>query len=162
MHILVEMDGVVRTQQGNPISTGILLVAHLTAYNKLTFLSSESRAATEQWMNVNKIVDFDNLLDSSLALPDEPLINRQITMARATGNVDLFITNNPHAWAFAFEQGIPSIMFGVPSYTRPEFRPDAPKKLRAWGEIESAIERHNEAMTKDARVRMSDEDINFE
>lgn len=161
MHILVEMDGVVRTQQGNPISTGILLVAHLTAYNKLTFISSESRLATEQWMNVNKIVDFDNLIDSSVGLHGESLIERQITMARSQSPIDLVITNNPRAWAFAFDQGIPSIMFGVPSYTRPEFRPDAPKRLRAWNDIETAIEKQNEAMTKDARVRMSDEDINF-
>jgi hypothetical protein len=44
------------------------------------------------------------------------------------------------------------MMFGVPSYTRPEFRPDAPKKVRAWSDIEAAIAKQNELRTKDIRL----------
>lgn len=156
MHILVELDGVLRGQRDEPIPQGIIMVAQLAAYNQITFMTELTMAEITQWINVNKIVDYDNLLDSSIALVDEDLAQRQIKAARAKGNVDLFITSNPSNWAFAFDLGIPSMMFGVPSYVRPEFRPDAPKRVRAWTEIEDAVKKQNELRTKDARIGRSD------
>lgn len=163
MHILVELEGVLRGHRHDePISNGIIMIGQLSAYNQLTFMTSLTRAEAEQWINVNKIVDYDQLLDSSVRLIDEELGHRQIQLARARGNVDLFITNNPSMWAYAFDQGIPSLMFGVPSYTRPEFRPDAPKKARAWADIEASIAKQNELRTKDARLNSDEEGVRFE
>jgi hypothetical protein len=161
VHILVEIDGVLRGRNDEPISNGIIMVAQLAAYNTLSFMTELTEAQAQQWINVNKIVDYDYLIDSSVGLVDEPLGERQIRFARAKGNVDLFITNNPSMWAYAFDQGITSIMFGVPSYTRPEFRPDAPKRVRAWNDIEAAVARQNELRTKDARLARS-EGVRFE
>lgn len=162
MHILINLENVLRGPNDEPISTGIILAAQLAAYNQLTFMTSLSKAEAEQWINVNKVVDYDNLLDSSAYLAGEELAHRQITMARARGHVGLFITNDPSLWAFAFEQGIPSMMFGIPSYTRLEFRPDAPKKIRAWNDIEDAIEKQNELRTKDARLTSHTESVRFQ
>lgn len=161
MHILVELDGVLRGQKDEPISQGIIMVGQLSAYNQISFMTSAPRAEAQQWIDVNKVVDYDNLLDGSLKLVDEPLHERQIKSARARGNVDLFITGNPEHWAYAFEQGIPSLMFGVPSYLRAEFRPDAPKRLRSWTEIETAVAKQNEIRTKDARGERG-EGVRFE
>ena len=96
-----------------------------------------------------------------MALVDENLAERQINVARARGRIDLFLTNNPTMWAYAFDQGIVPLMFGVPSYTRPEFRPDAPKRVRAWTDIEEAIRKQNELKTQDARLSRT-EGLNFE
>jgi len=161
MQILVELDGVLRGQRDEPISMGIIMVAQLAAYNQLIFMTELSEAEAQQWINVNKVVDYDRLIDSSIRLVDEPLKQRQLKAARANGNIDLVITHDPEFWAYAFEQGIPCMMFGVPSYTRVEFRPDAPKKVRAWTEIEEAIRKQNEIRTKDARLTRS-EGVRFE
>jgi hypothetical protein len=161
VHILVEIDGVLRGRNNEPISNGIILVGQLSAYNTLSFMTELTTAEAEQWINVNKIVDYDYLIDSSVGLVDEPLGERQIRLARSKGNVDIFLTNNPTMWAYAFDQGITSIMFGVPSYTRPEFRPDAPKAVRAWSDIEAAVAKQNELRTKDARLTRG-ETVRFE
>lgn len=161
MHILVELDGVLRDRNDQPIGTGILLVSTLIVYNQITFISSLNKAQTEQWLNVHKIINYDDVIDSSSGLATEELAQRQINVARARGAVDVFITGNPNLWVYAFDQGIPAVMFGMPSYLRPEFRPDAPKKIRAWGDIESAIEKQNEARAKDARL-IRTETLNFE
>lgn len=160
MRILVEIDGVLRGRAEEPIATGVVLVGTLTVFNQMVLMSSSDKVTTERWLDVNKIVDFDEIVDSSIGLVDEELSRRQITAARARGAVDLFITSNPSLWAFAFDQGIPSAMFGVPAYLRPEFRPDAPKRVRSWNEIETAIEKQNSQRTQDARVRKT-EGINF-
>jgi hypothetical protein len=161
MQILVDVNGVLRGPNDEPISTGILMVGTLSVYNTLIFMSDLSTAEIQQWLDVNKIVEYDKLIDKSAHLEGEELAHRQIQLARSRGRVDLFITNNPKLWAFALDQGIPSAMFGVPSYTRAEFRPDAPKRMRSWDEIETAVKKQNELRTNDARVRRT-ESINFE
>jgi hypothetical protein len=153
MHIVVDLDGVLRGfRNDEPIAAGALVTGALSAYNQITFITELSPARVKQWLDENKVVDFDNIIDSSVGLEGEELKKRQIRHARARGPIDLLITANPSLWAFAFEQGIPSMMFGVPTYLRPEFRPDAPKKVRAWTEIEDAISKQNALMTQDKRL----------
>jgi hypothetical protein len=161
MHILVEMDGVLRGNNEAPIAPGIIMVGTLSSWNQITFMGSITQAEMQYWLDVNKIVDFDRLIDSSVALEGEDLSERQVNVARAKGPIDLFITNNPKLWAYAFNMGIPSVMFAVPSYTRVEFRPDAPKRIRSWDAIEESINKQNELRTKDARLQRT-EGLNFE
>jgi len=161
MQILVELDGVLRNKDDGIISTGVLTYSMLTAYNRMTIMSTSTEEDTLRWLNVNKVVDVDNIIDSSVALEGEDLAERQINFARSRGAIDVFITSNPKLWAYAFDLGITSIMFGVPSYIRPEFRPDAPKKVRSWDSIQEAIDRQNEARVKDLRLTRST-DVSFE
>jgi hypothetical protein len=138
-----------------------MAVGALSAYNQITFITDMHKDEAERWINENKVVDFDLIIGKEVTLVGENLKERQLTMARSKAGIGLFITSNPSLWAFAFEQGIPSIMFGVPSYLRPEFRPDAPKRVRSWGDIEEAVKRQNEMMTKDARL-IRTETVRFE
>ena len=161
MQILVDLNGVLRGDKDQPISQGVIMVGSLSAWNRIMLMSPLDESATKYWVDVNKIVDFDKIIDASVSLVDEDLGERQINYARSLGPVDLFVTNNPKLWAYAFDQGIASVMFGVPSYTQPEFRPDAPKRVRAWDDIEKSIEEQNVLRTNDARVSRT-EALNFE
>jgi hypothetical protein len=161
MQILVDIEGVLKGQKEEPIGTGILMVGTLSVYNSLIFMAPGTESQIKYWLDNNKVVDYDRIIDGSVGLVDENLKQRQIKLARSKGPVDLFITNDPELWAFAFDMGIPSAMFGVPSYTRVEFRPDAPKKVRAWNDIEEAIKQQNILRTQDARLKKT-EALNFE
>lgn len=161
MHILVDINGVLRGPKDEPISTGIIMAGTLSVYNQITFMSDLPPAQLQQWLDVNKIVDYDKLIDRSAYLEGDELAHRQIKLARSRGQVDLFITNDPSLWAYAFDLGIPSMMFGVPSYTRPEFRPDAPSKKRSWTDIEEAIKKQNALRTNDVRLSRGD-GVSFE
>ena len=161
MEILVELDGVLRNQEDAPIRTGVILYQTLTAYNRMTLVSSMNKEETERWLNIHKIVDFDLIIDNSAHLEGEDLTQRQINVARSRGGVELFITANPNSWVYAFDQGIPCAMFGVPAYQRVEFRPDAPKRVRSWDNIVDAVEKQNQLRTKDVRL-LRTEGLNFE
>jgi hypothetical protein len=162
MKIVVELDGVLRgSRNDEPIATGILMTGALSAYNQITFITEMSPAGATKWLDENKIVDFDRIIDNSVALDGENLKERQLKFARSKGPIDLFITSNPSLWAFSFDLGIPSIMFGVPSYLRPEFRPDAPRSMRTWNQIEEAVAKQNALRTQDARL-VRTETVRFE
>jgi hypothetical protein len=156
MQILVELEGVLMGHRGEPIRTGILMHASLASVNRMTLLTEMSEREAIDWMNANKVVDVDETIGSSFYLADEPLFERQLNHARSKGAIDLLVTNNPEHWAIAFDKGIPSVMFGVPSYTRAEHRPDAPKAVRAWSQIEDAVRKQNEKRTQDARSQKSE------
>lgn len=161
MRILVEIDGVLKDRNDGVIATGLLMYGPLTAYNQIVLMTEMDSAEANRWLNINKIVDFDLIIDKSVYLETENLQERQIQVARSRGNVDLFITSNPALWTYAFNLGIPSLMFGVPQYLRVEFRPDAPKKVRSWDQVTEAIEKQNTLRTTDARL-IRTEGINFE
>jgi hypothetical protein len=161
MQILVELEGVMCGQNDELIGTGVLMYGTLTVYNRMTILTSKTKIEAETWMNQNKVVDYDQLIDSSVHLEGENLQERQIKYARSLGGIDLFITTNPKLWAFAFDMGIACVLFGVPSYMRPEFRPDAPKRVRAWTDIEESVNKQNELRTKDTRL-LRTEGVTFE
>lgn len=161
MHILVDVDSVIRTLGTHqPIQPGIIMTGSLSAFNKLTFITVNNKEDLQRWLDTHSIVDFDNIIDRSVALLGEDIKERQVQVARTRGTVDLVLTGDPRLWVFAFEQGIPAVMFGAPEYSRVEFRPDAPKKVRAWDDIVTAIDKQNELRTKDARLARSDT-INF-
>lgn len=159
MHILVEMN-VVRTKDDKPIPTAVQMTSTLTVYNKLTYLTKGSKESAQQWLNLHKIVDVDDIIDRSVVLEGEVIVQRQIKVARTRGPVDLVITADPLTWKFAFEQGIPAVLYGESDYSRVEFRPDAPKRVRSWDEIEKAVDKQNEVRTRDARLART-ESINF-
>lgn len=162
MKIVVELDGVLRgSRNDEPIATGVMMTGALSAYNQITFITEMSPVQATRWLDENKIVDFDRVIDNSVHLEGEVLKERQLKFARSKGPIDLFITSNPSLWAYAFDQGIPSIMFGVPSYLRPEFRPDAPRSVRSWNEIEEAVTKQNALRTQDARL-IRTETVRFE
>jgi len=161
MHILVDIDGVLRGQNDEPIGTGIIMVGSLSSWNQITFMGNSTEAEIQYWADVNKVVDFDRIIDSSVHLEGENLSERQINVSRSRGPIDLFITNSPKTWAYAFNLGIPSVMFAVPSYTRTEFRPDAPKRVRQWDDIERSINEQNKLKTNDARLQRT-EGLNLE
>jgi hypothetical protein len=150
----------IRTKDDRPIPTGVQMVSTLSVYNKLSFLTKEPKEVAQQWLDLNKIVDVDDVIDRSVALAGEVIVERQIKVARTRGPVDLVITASPKTWVFAFEQGIPAVLFGTPEYSRVEFRPDAPKKVRSWDDIVAAVDKQNELRTQDARLARTDS-INF-
>jgi len=153
MQIVVDLDGVLRGPRNDePITQAIQVVGALSAWNQISLITEMTKPEAEQWLNQNKVVDFDHVYDRTYYLEGEVLKFRQLKAARAKSRVDLVITTDPKLWVYAFEQGIPAMMFGMPDYLRAEFRPDAPKQVRAWEDIVSAIEKQNELRTKDARL----------
>jgi hypothetical protein len=94
MKILVELEGVLRGDTDAPISTGIIFAGTLSVHNKITFFTSLSRAEAEQWLNVNHIIDYDDLITSEVDLVGEELKERQVLLARSKGAVDMVITSS--------------------------------------------------------------------
>ena len=162
MHIVVELEGVLKgAVKQDPIAEGVLVTGALSAFNQITFITDMAFKDAERWLNENKVVDFDNIVDKSLSLPGENLKERQLTSVRSKGKIGLFITSNPELWQYAFNNGIPVMLFGVSQYFSTEFRPDVPRAKKTWAEIEDSVKKNNEIRTQEAR-QVRTETVRFE
>ena len=111
--------------------------------HRVAIFKSPKRTDAEHWLNVNGFIAYDELIDNTYDLIGDELSQRQITVARSRQQVELLVTGDPQLAAWAFEQGLPSLVLAHPDTMLVQNRPDAPKKMRAWTDIEEVITKRN-------------------
>jgi hypothetical protein len=111
--------------------------------HRVAIFTSQKRTDAEHWLNVNGFIAYDELIDNTYDLIGDELSQRQITVARSRQQVELLVTGDPKLAAWAFEQGLPSLVLAHPDTMLVQNRPDAPKKMRAWTDIEEVITKRN-------------------
>jgi hypothetical protein len=117
--------------------------------HRVAIFTSQKRKDAEQWLNVNGFIAYDELIDNTYDLIGDELAQRQITIARSRQQVELLVTGDPALAAWAFEQGLPSLVLAHPDTMLVQNRPDAPKKMRSWGAIEDVITQRNIKRSQD-------------
>lgn len=153
MNIALSVDGVLRNDTGDVIYGGLAVYRAFKFVGRVTLLTSLDSRAITAWSVINNVSDFDDIIDSSVEIdPSEPLRFRQLSVMRSKGTVDLFIDSNPAYVAEGLRRGIDSLLFSTPAYARPEFRPDAPKGVRPWGELVDEITRQQAMKAADRRI----------
>lgn len=144
MNILVALDGVLSSENKEPIRTGVLLYYALNNGNRVGILTTQKKDAADHWLRSHGIIGYDDLMGDEVYLEGEDLKKRQFLLQRSKAPVELYVDSDPSMCAWVFEeQKVPFILLGVPSYLPVESRPDAPKKVRKWTDIENAIDKAN-------------------
>ena len=114
-------------------------------------MTSRNTEDAKQWLNAHGIINYDDLIDSSFALEGEDLKKRQFVLSRSRAPIEMYVDSDPSMCAWVFQdQMVPTVLFSHPGYVRVEHRPDAPKKVRAWADIEESITRVNKAKSEAA------------
>lgn len=144
MSFIVALDGVLRSDNDKPITEGKYLFEALRHFGRTVIAMNETREKGLHWCTQNGIKNVDDVLDTSVDIPDERLPIRQIQVARAIGRVDLVITSDPDTVLWCLENGVPAMLFVKSTTMHPNFRPDGGAR-RTWDEITTAIEKRNEA-----------------
>jgi len=152
VNILVTLDGVLSSESGEPIRAGVILYYALANAHRVTIITNRKMDDAEQWLQGHGIINYDELIDCSVALEGEDLKKRQFLLARSKAPLEMFVDSDPSMCAWAFEtQNITSLLFSHPGYVKVENRPDAPSKVRRWSDIEASVTRVNLAKAKDAQ-----------
>ena len=108
--------------------------------HRIVLLTDDTYDEAMQWLRLHGLhKDLDGVVDTGATLAGEVLRHRQIALTRAHGRVDMVVDPDPHVIAWAFEQGMTGVLFAHPLAAAPQLRPDLPRPLRRWDEIERAI-----------------------
>ena len=150
MNILLNLDGVLSSESGEPIRAGVQLYYALNNGHRVALMTSRNKIDAAHWLSSHGIIGYDDLIDSSFKLEGEDLKKRQFTVNRSRAPIELYIDSDPAMCAWVFEeQRIPILMFGSPVYSAIENRPSAPKSVRKWSEIEESVTRVNLARVRE-------------
>lgn len=152
MNILVALEGILSSHDKKPNRTGVMLYYYLIPHSRVAIYTEWSKRDAENWLAVNGIIDYAELIDSSSGLHGDDLSQRQITIARSRQPIDLLWTANPELAAWAFEKGIPSLVFAHPDSIAIPHRPG----MKAWSTIEESITKRNIQRSLDARKEQAE------
>lgn len=152
MNILVSLDGVLSSESGEPIRAGVQLYYALNINNRVAIMTSRKKEDAEHWLKSHGIINYDDLIDSSFALEGEDLKKRQFVQSRSRAPIEMYVDSDPSMCAWVFEdQHVPTVLFSHPGFAAVKNRPDAPKKVRRWADIEESITRVNLARSENAQ-----------
>lgn len=151
---MIALEGVLRSHNGGaPIVEGITLYHALCEHNTVVLATSDDRAAAEHWLMVEKLRRHVLVVDSSVAIRDNDIRAGQLRHVAGIGRrIEMLVDPSPSRCAQAMANGITTLLFSQPRYQRPEWRPDADKGMRPWGEITAELEKQAEVEAEDTRV----------
>ena len=144
MNILLNIDGILSSENGEPIRAGVQLYYALNAGNRVALMTARTEKDAEHWLMSHGIIGYDDLIDSSFAMEGEDLKKRQVLLSRSKVPYEMYVDSDPSMCAWAFEeQNLVTLLFMPPAFLPVTSRPDAPKKFRKWSDIEESINRVN-------------------
>lgn len=157
MNIVLSLDGVLRSDTGDLVTDGLFMYRSMKVLGRVILLTSMDRQMAEVWLMMHNMSDYDELIDSSVALdPSEKLRHRQLAVARTRGEITMYVDADPSMVAESLRLGITSLLFSSPQYSRPEFRPDAPKGVRRWDDLVGERTRQQALKAADYRLQQDD------
>ena len=149
MNVLIFFDGVMSHRFAAPIVQGVALFRSLQTHRRTVILCKE-REKTEKWLRDNNILKIDDLVSAEEIGVSKDL--ELIEYCRSKGKIDVVVTSDITLSTKLLEAGIPTLLFLDPKYTRPEFRPDAPKGVKSWEELQTEKDRQEELYREDPRA----------
>ena len=164
MNIVLSLDGVLRSDTGELIPDGLVMYRAFKILGRVILITSLEESMARVWLMMHNLSDYDLLLDNSCSLdPEESLKVRQLSVAKARGSVNFYVDSDPSMAAEALRQGLTTILVSSPKYSRPDFRPDAPKGVRRWADIVEERTRQQSLKAADVRLKLDEsETIGFE
>lgn len=154
--IVVALDGFLRSQSKVPIPHAVKMFANLTQNFPTWVLADGTKLEAEHWLATRGLRDWVGVLGDAIPTrTGETLRQAQVAHLRARGPIELAVDPDPASAAWLVATGTPCLLHLHPSYSRPEFRPDAPG-IRTWDEIQAELDRQEKMLVADARLQASD------
>jgi len=142
MTVLIALEGVLKTEVGDPIPDGIKLFRVLATNYRVVFSSEQSKAQTEHWLKSNMILGYADVYDSSVFFHGQELRSRHIDVAKSVGKVELYIDADADFCAEALSKGIPAMMFAAPKFVR------TTRNVKPWQDLTDEVERQKLALVE--------------
>jgi hypothetical protein len=137
---LVALEGILKTETGDPIPEGIKLYRILAQHYRVIITSDMSWQQTDHWLRSNLIVGYGEIYDDRYFFEGQDLRSRHLAIARAAGRVDLFIDVDADRCAEAAAMGITTLLFAHPTFIRTE------RGIRPWETLVDEVERQRLAL----------------
>jgi hypothetical protein len=140
MSAIIALEGVLKTETGDPIPEGIKLFRVLSEFYRIIISSDMDVKHSEHWLKSHMVVGYGELYDSSLFFEGQDLRLRHLDVAKAKGKLELFIDSDADYCAAALAVGVPTIMFASPRFVR------TVRNVKPWEDLQLEVNRQKDAL----------------
>lgn len=157
MNIVISLDGVICGATGDLVQKGLVIYRAFKSMARVTLVTDMDKARAEGWLLLNNIYDYDELIDSSVAVdPHEDIRERQLEVVQSKGPVTLYVEADPERASTGLRRGLTTLLFAESEYSHFLFRPDAPKTVRPWDQVVAERTRQQALKATDKRAQPLD------
>jgi len=153
--VAITIEGVLQTHVGDAvIDSGRALYEGLVATFGVALITDLPEDEVKHWLGVNGFKDHSYLVLKELLDPESIAERRSLQVRRLKGfsvDVRMVIDGSPEVAQELFLDGVPTLLFLSPMYTRPEHRPDWDGSPPAWDDLVREVDRARELRAKDDR-----------
>jgi len=142
MTALISLDGVLRTEVGDPIHEGLKLFRVLITSYRTVLATDGTKEEAEHWLRSNLVSGYADILDNTLAYEGMDLRYRQLTIQRNLGKVELFVDSDVDRCAKAYANGVTTLMFSSPRFVRRK------REVKPWDELKDELQKQKELKAK--------------
>jgi hypothetical protein len=140
MSAIIALEGVLKTETGDPIPEGIKLFRILSEFYRTVISSDLDTKQTEHWLRSHMIVGYAEIYDNSMFFTGQELRSRHLAVAKSKGKVDLFVDADADFCAEALANGVPTILFASPRFVR------LSRNVKPWEDLQVEVARQKEAL----------------
>jgi len=140
MSAIIAVEGVLKTETGDPIPEGIKLFRILSEFYRVILSSDMDTAKTEHWLRSHMIVGYGEIYDTSTFFVGQETRLRHLEVAKSKGKIELFIDSDSDFCAEALSMGIPTIMFASPRFVR------TIRNVKPWEDLQVEVDRQKDAI----------------
>jgi len=137
---LISVEGVMKTEGGDPIQEGIRLYRILAEQYRVVVCSDLSQELTEHWLRSNMIVGYADVYDDRHFFEGQDLRARHLDLALQRGRVSLFVDPDADRCAYALSKNVTTLMFAEPKFVR------TTRMVKPWEDLKVEIERQRDAL----------------
>lgn len=137
---IVALEGVLKTETGNPIPEGIQLYRILVEHYRIVISSDLDPEVTEHWLRSHLIVGYADIYDNRSFFEGQELRRRHLDLERSRGKVSLFVDPDADNCAYALACGITTVMFASPKFVR------VSRDVKPWEDLKNEVERQRLAL----------------
>lgn len=139
MTVLVQFEHVVTAADiPRPIQAGKHLLLVLLETQRVVLLTAGRRSAAERFLLTEGLRGVADIVDSSVALPDVPLYERQIELVLSRGPVDFLLAGDPALVSWAVGRGLTTLLFSSPVSSTLRLRPE--RGNQSWDELVAVLD----------------------
>lgn len=137
---IVALEGVLKTETGDPIPEGIKLYRILAEHYRVVISSTMDFEKSDHWLRSNLIIGYSDIYDSRYFFEGQDLTERHIDVAKSKGKVSLVLSADGDICAYALSNGIASLMFANPKFIKTK------KDMKSWDKVTEEVERQRQAL----------------
>ncbi len=142
MTVLISIEGVLRTEVGDPIHQGLKLYRTLAQSYRVILATDKGKEEAEHWLRANLISGYADIYDSRMAFEGQDLRLRQLSKARASGPVEMFVDCDADRCAKAYASGVLTLLFASPKFIRTK------RSVKPWEDMKYELQRQKELTAK--------------